>query len=280
MTSNNNKSRRESFNDGFAIEGAHVSFEAPGGGRRAVLRDLTLTAGSGEFVVVIGPNGAGKSTLVNAIAGAVPLDSGEVFIDGTRLTGRDEAGRAQWIGRVFQDPRAGTAEMLTVEENLSLAMSRGRRRSLLRRAVSSRRREDFRNLLRPYGRGLEDRLGHRVSALSGGQRQVISLAMAVANEPKMLLLDEHTSSLDPEMAQTVMDLTSEVITTSRLTTVMVTHNMAHAQAYGDRLVLLHSGEVVGELSDDEKKAMDALELVSWFRERAGGEISDRMLGGE
>lgn len=264
---------------GVSIESASVVFELPGGENRYALKDLSITVQEGTFLVIVGPNGAGKSTVVNAIAGSVPLQSGSISIGGRNVTRYGEVERAKWIGRVFQDPRVGTAEDLTIEENLTLALTRGTRRSLFRRGVTSERRDRFRDILKLYGRGLEDRLAQPVASLSGGQRQVVSLAMAVAGESELLLLDEHTSALDPEMAEIVMELTAAIVRASGLTTVMVTHNMAYAQTQGDRLLLLHHGQVAGELNAEEKQAMDALELISWFRARIGNEISDRMLGG-
>lgn len=264
---------------GVSIESASVVFELPGGENRHALKDLSITVQEGKFLVIVGPNGAGKSTVVNAIAGSVPLQAGSISIGGHDVTRCGEVERAKWIGRVFQDPRVGTAEALTIEENLTLAVTRGTRRSLFRRGVTSERRDMFRDILKAYGRGLEDRLAQPVASLSGGQRQVVSLAMAVVSEPQLLLLDEHTSALDPEMAEIVMELTSEIVRASGLTTVMVTHNMAYAQAQGDKLLLLHHGQVAGELNAGEKQAMDAGELIAWFRARIGNEISDRMLGG-
>jgi len=241
------------------------------------LREIDLEVPAGQFVTVIGSNGSGKSTMLNAIAGTFRLSSGHVLLGGRDISKRPEHVRSRLIGRVFQDPRAGTAPSMTIEENLALALMRSTR-SGLRRGVSNRRRELMRVQLSRLGMGLEDRLRAQVLKLSGGQRQAMSLLMATIAEPGLLLLDEHTAALDPKVAGTIMDLTEAIVSERALTTLMVTHNMEIALRHGDRLIMMHAGRVVLDLDREEKRGVTVADLVAKFHEVAGEALAvDRML---
>lgn len=241
------------------------------------LSGIDLTVPAGQFVTVIGSNGSGKSTLLNAIAGTFPLSSGAVLLGGRDISRQAEHVRSRSIGRVFQDPRAGTAPSMTIEENLAISLMRARR-SGLRRGVTKRRRELMRKQLAPLGMRLEDRLGASVSKLSGGQRQAVTLLMATVAEPSLLLLDEHTAALDPKVAEAIVRLTTEIVEERHLTTLMVTHNMELALRYGDRLIMMHAGQVVLDVGRAEKEDLSVLDLVAKFHEVAGEALAvDRML---
>ena len=241
------------------------------------LRGVSLSLQPGEFVTVIGGNGAGKSTLLNTIAGVFPPTGGTVGIAGRDCTALDEATRAQWIGRVFQDPLAGTAPNLTIEQNLTMALLRGGRRSL-GRGVTDARRAIFRERLARLGLGLEARLGARAGLLSGGQRQALTLLMATLQTPDLLLLDEHTAALDPATASTILDLTTALVAEAGLTALMVTHNMEMALAVGTRLLMMHEGGIIMDLSGVERQGQTVRSLVDkFFALRGTAAISDRML---
>ncbi len=243
----------------------------------AALNGIDLDIPAGQFVTIIGSNGAGKSSLLNAIAGTFPLTSGTVAIGGHDVTGQPEHVRSRLMGRVFQDPRAGTAPSMTIEDNLALALMRSRR-SGLRRGVTNRRREVMRDHLGRLGMGLEGRLRAQVNKLSGGQRQAMSLLMATIAEPGVLLLDEHTAALDPKVAATIMELTGALVAERGLTTVMVTHNMELAIRYGDRLVMMHGGRIVLDVSGVQKQTLTVKELIEKFHQVAGEAFAvDRML---
>jgi len=218
------------------------------------LKGINLSLAPGEFVTVVGSNGAGKSTLLNAIAGVFPPDSGRILLDGQDITRQSEVTRARRISRVFQNPLAGTAPDLTVAENLSLALARGQRRGL-GWAVTAKKRALFREELARLGLGLEDRLNDVVGLLSGGQRQALSLLMATITRPAVLLLDEHTAALDPRTAQLIGDLTASWVAEHKLTTLMVTHNLEQAIRLGDRLIMMHEGNILFEVSGNEKQAL-------------------------
>jgi putative ABC transport system ATP-binding protein len=243
------------------------------------LNGLDLTISKGQFLTVIGSNGAGKTTLLNAIAGDVCPESGRIIVDGVDVTDWSRPGRAAVMGRVFQDPVLGTCADLTVEENLSLAAARGRRRGFAL-AIDRRRREGFRELLADLGLGLERRLHDRMGLLSGGQRQAVSLLMATLSPMKILLLDEHTASLDPKTAEFVLGLTCRVVVDHKLTTMMVTHSMRQALDIGDRTVMLHEGRIVLDVSGEPRRSMDVPDLLALFAEHREHNIpvSDLLLG--
>jgi len=241
------------------------------------LNGIDLDVPAGQFVTVIGSNGSGKSTLLNAVAGTFPVSSGKVLVGGRDVTRQPEHVRSRMMGRVFQDPRAGTAPSMTIEENLAISLMRSRR-SGLRWGVTHRRREVMKGQLSRLGMGLEDRLKAGVSKLSGGQRQAMSLLMATIAEPGLLLLDEHTAALDPKVAATIMDLTGELVAERGLTTLMVTHNMELALRYGDRLMMMHAGHVVLDLGSEQKGVLEVGDLIEKFHEVAGEAFAvDRML---
>ena len=244
---------------------------------KVALNDLSLTLNDGEFVTVIGGNGAGKSTMQNAICGTWLPDSGQILLDGVDVTALPEHKRANYLGRVYQDPMTGTAAGLQIEENLALAARRGQKRTL-RMGIRNREREEYRQLLAPLGLGLETRLAAKVGTLSGGQRQALTLLMATLKKPKLLLLDEHTAALDPRTAAKVMELTEKIVTENRLTTLMITHNMRDAIRYGSRLVMLHEGRVILDISGEEKQKLTVPDLLALFSKVSGQEYdNDRAL---
>ncbi len=241
------------------------------------LSGIDLDVPAGQFVTMIGSNGAGKSTLLNAVAGTFPLTAGSIALDGADITRQRDFVRSRRIGRVFQDPRAGTAPSMSIEENLALSLLRSRR-SGLGRGVTKARRQIMRDQLARLGMGLEGRLNANVSKLSGGQRQAMSLLMATIAEPSLLLLDEHTAALDPKVAATIMELTGAIVAERGLTTLMVTHNMELALRYGDRLIMMHAGRVVLDVDAGKKAALTVPGLIEKFHEVAGEAFAvDRML---
>ena len=241
---------------------------------RVALNNLSLTLDEGDFVTVIGSNGAGKSTLLNAVAGRLFVDSGTVEIDGRKVNRLPEFKRARYVGRVFQDPLAGTAPNLTIEENLSLALLRGRRRGL-GRGLTRKRREEFVDKLRFLELGLEDRLSAKVGLLSGGQRQALSLLMAGFTNPRIMLLDEHTAALDPQRAELVTGLTERIVSEGGLTTLMVTHNMEQALRLGNRLIMMHEGRIVYEADQATKAKLTVKDLLQEFSNIKGATLSDK-----
>ena len=244
---------------------------------KAALNHLSLTLEEGDFVAVIGGNGAGKSTMLNAISGVWPVDAGTIRIDGVDVTELSEHQRAVYLGRVFQDPMVGTAGNMTIEENLALAARRGEKRTL-RWGIKKSEREQFKELLRPLGLGLEDRLTAKVGLLSGGQRQALTLLMASLKKPKVLLLDEHTAALDPKTAAKVLELSDQIVEEHKLTTLMVTHNMKDAIAHGNRLIMLDVGRVILDIRGEDKKKLTVPELLARFTAASGEEVeSDRLL---
>lgn len=241
------------------------------------MRDLTIEIPTGQFVTVIGSNGAGKSTLLNAIAGAVPVSSGCVRIGGTDVTAVSAARRARYVARVFQDPRAGTCEDLTIEENLALASDRGLERGFAS-AIDQSRRSRFKEELQRLGLGLENRLEDRMGLLSGGQRQAVSLLMATLGPTRLLLLDEHTAALDPRTGAFVLDLTRRLVAEKQLTALMVTHSMRSALDCGSRVLMLHTGRVVFDVAGSERDGLKVADLLAMFERVRGNSLDeDRLL---
>ena len=240
---------------------------------KTALDGLNLTLNDGDFVTVIGGNGAGKSTMLNAIAGVWKPDQGTVEIDGVDVTNMPEHKRAAFLGRVFQDPMKGTAPDMEIAENLSIASRRGVRRKLVR-GVRKRDREEYKKLLATLELGLEDRLSAKVGLLSGGQRQAVTLLMATLRRPKLLLLDEHTAALDPKTAAKVLEITNKLVTENQLTTLMITHNMHDAIAYGNRLIMMHEGHIVVDVSGEEKKKLTIAQLLGLFEQASGSALAD------
>jgi putative ABC transport system ATP-binding protein len=241
------------------------------------LDGLSLHLKNGEFVTVIGGNGAGKSTLLNAIAGTFPVDGGSIVLDGTDLTRLPEYKRAAFLGRVFQDPMMGTAPTMQIDENMALASRRGQKRGL-GWGMKKEEQQRYRELLAALNLGLEDRMSTKVGLLSGGQRQSLTLLMAVLKNPKLLLLDEHTAALDPRTAQKVLEITEQLVSTRRLTTLMITHNMRDALHLGDRLIMMDGGRIVLDIAGEEKKNLTVSDLLVRFSAAAGkDEVSDKLL---
>ena len=236
--------------------------------RKMALAGVDLTLNKGDFITVIGGNGAGKSTMLNAVAGVWPVDGGSVVIDGVDVTGMPEHVRAQYIGRVFQDPMTGTAPNMQIEENLALAARRGRKRGL-RWGVTNPEREEYHEKLKILGLGLEDRLTAKVGLLSGGQRQALTLLMATLRRPKLLLLDEHTAALDPATAAKVLEITDKLVGENNLTTLMITHNMKDAIRHGNRLIMMNEGRIIFDVSGEEKSKLTKADLMDKFAEIAG-----------
>ena len=241
------------------------------------IRDLSLELADGDFVTVIGGNGAGKSTMLNAVAGVWPVDDGRIILDGVDVTAMPEFRRAQYIGRVFQDPMTGTAATMQIEENLALAARRGKRRTL-RIGITKAEREQYRELLKSLDLGLEDRMTSKVGLLSGGQRQAVTLLMATLKKPKLLLLDEHTAALDPKTALKVLTLSARIVEENHLTTMMITHNMKDAIKYGNRLIMMHEGHIIYDVAGEEKQKLHVSDLLAKFQIASGGEFAnDRMI---
>ena len=244
---------------------------------KVALDGLNLHLKDGDFVTVIGGNGAGKSTLLNAICGVWKPDFGTIEIDGVDVSHLPEHKRAQFLGRVFQDPMKGTAPDMEIAENLSIASKRGIRRRFVR-GVRKADREAYRELLKTLDLGLEDRLSTKVGLLSGGQRQAVTLLMATMNKPKLLLLDEHTAALDPKTAAKVLEITERIVTENHLTTLMITHNMKDAIKYGNRLIMMNEGHIIYDISGEEKKNLKVSDLLEKFEQASGGEFAnDRMM---
>ncbi|ARK29587.1 ABC transporter ATP-binding protein [Halalkalibacter krulwichiae] len=244
---------------------------------KKALQQINLSLEPGDFLTVIGSNGAGKSTMMNAISGSLLTDVGDVIIDGKNVTHLPEYKRASLIGRVFQDPMAGTAPSMTIEENLAMAYSRNKKRSL-RIGVNKQRREMFREYLETLNLGLENRFTAKVGLLSGGERQALSLLMATFTEPKILLLDEHTAALDPSRAELITELTGEIVNKFKLTSLMVTHNMQQALDLGNRLIMMDNGQIILEVKGKEKQKLTIDKLLQEFKRIRGKQMdSDRAM---
>jgi len=259
------------------IENVRKVFNSGTVNEKVALNGLNLELMPGDFVTVIGGNGAGKSTMLNCVAGVYGVDAGRIIIDNVDVTALPEYKRAQYIGRVFQDPMMGTAATMQIEENLALAARRGKPRTLLS-GITRQEREVYREKLKILGLGLEDRMTAKVGLLSGGQRQALTLLMATLQQPKLLLLDEHTAALDPKTAAKVLETTERIVKGSNLTTLMITHNMRDAIAYGNRLIMMYDGRVVVDVSGEEKKKLTVEQLLKLFSQTSGSdEANDKLL---
>ena len=243
---------------------------------RKALDQVSLHLDSGDFVTVIGSNGAGKSTLLNAISGSYEIDKGKIVLDDKDLSYLKEFKRAKYIGRLFQDPLKGTAPNMTIEENLGLAYSRGRRRGLSM-GIKKADEKLFREKLSQLGLGLEDRMKTKVGLLSGGQRQALTLMMATIVTPSLLLLDEHTAALEPKSAAQVMNITDEIVKENNITTMMITHNIENALEYGNKTIVMSQGKIVLELSGERRKNMTMEQLMELYSNTAHETFSDKML---
>lgn len=241
---------------------------------KVALKGLNLTLNDGDFVTVIGGNGAGKSTMLNAIAGTWPVDAGSIIIDGEDVTKLPEYKRAKYLGRVFQDPMIGTAASMEIQENLALAKRRGEKRHLFKSGITKQEKEDYKKLLSILDLGLEERVTSKVGLLSGGQRQAVTLLMASLKKPKLLLLDEHTAALDPKTAAKVLETTDMIVERDKLTTVMITHNMKDAIAHGNRLIMMMDGQIILDISGEEKKKLTVQDLLAKFEAVSGEEFAN------
>ena len=261
------------------IEDIHKTFEAGTVNENHVLKGLDLTVEEGDFISVIGGNGAGKSTLMNILAGGLQMDQGAILLEGKSIKQTSVRKRAKDIARVFQDPKMGTASRLTIEENMAIAKKRGARRSLSW-GVREKDRAEFKTALKELNIGLENRLKVDTQYLSGGQRQALTLVMAALVKPKLLLLDEHTAALDPKTSEMVMELTQKIVESHDLTTLMITHDMNHAIAYGNRLIMLYQGKIVVDVKGEEKKNLTVEDLIRLFHQNSGETlVSDELVLG-
>lgn len=236
------------------VEKVYKTFNPGTINEKRALNGIDLILNEGDFVTVIGGNGAGKSTILNMIAGVYPVDQGKILIDDIDVTNLPEHKRAKYLGRVFQDPMTGTAADMNIEENLAIAARRGRKR-FLGWGITGKEREVYQEQLKALELGLETRMSSKVGLLSGGQRQALTLLMASLEKPKLLLLDEHTAALDPKTAKKVLDLTEEIVNKDHLTTLMITHNMKDAIRLGNRLIMMHEGQIIYDVSGEEKKGL-------------------------
>ena len=250
------------------IKNSSKTFNSGTINEKKALSNLNLHLLPGDFMTVIGTNGAGKSTLMNAIAGTFEIDTGIISVDGKDITKLMEFQRARYIGRVFQDPMAGTSPNMTIEENLAMAYKRDSKRKL-KLALNKNIKDFFRTSLEVLELNLENRLEQKVGMLSGGERQALSLLMATFTQPKILLLDEHTAALDPKRAELINHLTQKIVSQYSLTTLMITHNMEQALRFGNRLIMMHQGEIIIELDDLKKTKMTVSDLIVSFENLKG-----------
>lgn len=242
---------------------------------KRALQGVSLTINEGDFITVIGSNGSGKTTLLNSISGIYPVDNGRILLDDQDISKKKDYQRAKYVGRVFQDPLQGTIADMSLFENLSIASRRGKKQSPFRWALSTNQRQMFKDLLKPLGLGLEDRLDVPVGTFSGGQRQAVTLLMASMSNPKILLLDEHTAALDPKTAKRIMELTDKIVKESKVPTLMITHNMKDAIKYGNRLIMMDGGKIIYEASGEEKQKLTIEVLVKLFS--SIGEVPDSVV---
>ena len=255
------------------LDNIHKTFNPGTINEKIALNGVNLTLNEGDFVTVIGGNGAGKSTTLNAIAGVWPIDSGKIYIGGDDVTKLSEHKRAKYLGRVFQDPMTGTATTMSIEENMAITARRGEKRGLSW-GITHQERDTYREMLKTLDLGLEDRLTSKVGLLSGGQRQAITLLMASIKKPKLLLLDEHTAALDPKTAAKVLEISDKIIAENHLTAMMVTHNMKDAIVHGNRLIMMHEGKVILNISGEEKKKLTVEDLLHQFEKVSGEEFAN------
>ena len=258
------------------VNQASITFNKNTVNERKALDQVTLHLKRGDFVTVIGSNGAGKSTLLNAIAGSYRLDSGSIELKDIDITNQKEYKRAKLIGRLFQDPLLGTAPHMTIEENIGLAYSRGKKH-IFSIGVSKSDQELFKERLSELDLGLEDRLKTPVGLLSGGQRQALTLLMATIVTPSLLLLDEHTAALDPKTAEKVMEITDKIVRENQITTLMITHNIKNALEYGNRTIVMNQGKIKLELDEESRKGMSVEKLMTLYSSSMNEELSDRMV---
>ena len=230
-----------------------------------LFKDFNLTVKDGEFLSVVGSNGSGKTSMLNIICGSIPIESGNIVLDGKDITNAKEFRRNEKIGRVYQNPSLGTCPSMTILENMSLANNKGKRFGL-GRGVNKQRIEYYREILRPLNLGLEDKMHVKVGSLSGGQRQAMALLMSTMTPIEFLILDEHTAALDPKTAEIIMELTDKIVKEKKLTTIMVTHNLRYAVEYGNRLLMMHQGESVMDCAGEKKAGLNIDDILEKFNE--------------
>ena len=228
-----------------------------------LFQDFNLTIRDHEFVSVVGSNGSGKTSLLNIICGSIGVDSGNIIVNGTDITGKKDFLRQRKIGRVYQDPSKGTWPSMNMLENMSLADNKGKGYGLTK-GVNKARIEEYRESLKQLNLGLEDKLYTKVGSLSGGQRQALALLMSTMTPIEFLILDEHTAALDPKTAEIIMELTDKIVREKKVTTIMVTHNLRYAVEYGDRILMMHQGNAVLDKAGEEKKAINTEEIMGIF----------------
>lgn len=260
----------------------HLGFNLGTPMENKVLRGIDLSIPEGEFITVIGSNGAGKSTLLKCLTGAARCQKGSITLDDADITRWSSAARARYVAHVFQDPMIGTCADLSIEENMALAYGRGQPfswslRNGFQQALTKDKRDEFQDYVKRLGMGLEHRLSDPIGLLSGGQRQTLSLLMAVLSPMKILVLDEHTAALDPKMSDKVMELTRQIIAERQLTTLMVTHSMSQALSFGTRTIMMHQGKVVLDLSGSERENLNTESLLALFKQKSGQAIDDDRL---
>lgn len=255
------------------LKNIHKVFFSEIGTEKKVFKGLNLKVENGDFITIIGSNGAGKSTVLNIINGEINPDGGEIILNGTNITNIDRHKRAKWISQVHQDPTHGTAPSMTVLENLSMAKNKGKKFDFTF-GLDRQNLDMYKNLLASIGLGLEKQLFTQVGLLSGGQRQCLSLIMATLNHPDILLLDEHTAALDPQTSEVILEKTREIVEKNNITSLMITHNMQDAIKYGNRLIMLHAGEIIFDIKGKEKQQLTVEKLLEMFRTK-DAKLSDR-----
>lgn len=255
------------------IKNLHKTFFSEIGTAKPVFKGLDLKIDDGDFVTIIGSNGAGKSTLLNVINGQINPDGGEIILNGSNITNVERHKRAKWISQVYQDPTQGTAPSMTVLENLSMANNKGKKFNFTF-GLDIKNIEFYKKQLATIGLGLENQLFTQVGLLSGGQRQCLSLIMATLNHPDILLLDEHTAALDPQTSEIILEKTKEIVEKTNTTSLMITHNMQDAIKYGNRLIMLHSGEVIFDIKGVEKEKLTVEKLLEMFKKK-DAQLSDK-----
>ncbi|MBP6125804.1 MAG: ABC transporter ATP-binding protein [Leptotrichiaceae bacterium] len=255
------------------IKNLHKTFFSEIGTAKPVFKGLDLKIDDGDFVTIIGSNGAGKSTLLNVINGQINPDGGDIILNGSNITNIERHKRSKWISQVYQDPTQGTAPSMTVLENLSMAKNKGKRFNFTF-GLDTKNIEFYKNQLKSIGLGLEKQLFTQVGLLSGGQRQCLSLIMATLNHPDILLLDEHTAALDPQTSEIILEITKEIVEKNNITSLMITHNMQDAIKYGNRLIMLHSGEVIFDIKGVEKEQLTVEKLLEMFKKK-DAQLSDK-----
>ncbi|MBQ7288998.1 MAG: ABC transporter ATP-binding protein [Clostridia bacterium] len=261
------------------LYGVEKTFNIGTVNEKKALCGINLTIHDGDFITVIGGNGAGKSTLLNVISGVHIAEAGKILIDGVNVTNKKEYQRAKDLGRVFQDPMMGTAADMSIEDNLAMAFRRVKKRGL-KWGITAAEKVQYKAAVETLGLGLEGRMTSKVGLLSGGQRQAITLLMATLQKPKLLLLDEHTAALDPKTAAKVLEITDNIVSETNITTLMITHNMKDAIRLGNRLIMMHEGRIIYDVSGEEKQKLQVSDLMALFSKASDGEFAnDRMLLG-